>query len=274
MDLDPVTRSQLLNGDWGAVEGGRFHRAWLDYRYDREGGNGEFIVMRGERFRWFDQPIFMTIDPAASEATTADWTVVSVWCVSPLGRLVWLACYREQLEIPDQVPFVQRFVKFWKPRIVGVEAVMSNRALAQLLQRSTDPMIPVRELSPKGNDKLVRATPGMALAGNGRLWLPKHDPNFPIDAVVGELVRFTGNEKLDAHDDIVDTLSYACEVLPDLAGLTQSASVGVYSTASANIQQPARKNTAPAPAVPISSGLPCVTIPGASRRALFQSPIR
>lgn len=256
--LDPLTRAQLLNGDWDAVAGGRFLREWLDNRYRREGGLGEFLVFPDERFRWFDQPIFLTIDPAASSKNTADWTVVSVWCVSPKGKLVWLACYRVQKEIPDQVPFVQSLVRQWKPRIVGVEAVMSNRALAQLLQRSTTPMIPVCELSPKGNDKLVRATPGMALAGNGRLWLPETDPTFPMDAVVGELTRFTGDPDKDANDDIVDTLSYACELLPNIAG-AGNASVGVYQPGTGSIRRPG-----PAPQVltsPLSPSRPTPSPP-------------
>jgi phage terminase large subunit-like protein len=254
-DLDPVTRAQLLNGDWGAVEGGRFKREWLDNRYTRDGGNGEFIILPDERFRWFDQPIFMAIDPAASSSNVSDWTVAGTFCISPKARLIWLACDRVQLDIPDQVPFVQQLVMRWRPRIVGVEAVMSNRALAQLLQRSTTPVIPVRELSPKGNDKLVRATPAMALAGNGRLWLPAHDPTFPIDEVIGELVRFTGDDQKDANDDIVDCISYACELLPALAGASKG-QVGVYSPSSGQIQRPVGS-----PPIGPRPNIPGVTIP-------------
>ena len=123
--------------------------------------------------------------------------------------LVWLGCDRFQAETPDIVPHIQQAVLRWKPTTVGIEAVAGNRAVLQLAQRAMNPAIPARGLDPGGNDKLVLATPAINLAATGRLYLPCDSPTFPLDDVIAELVRFTGNDKEDAHDDIVDTLSQA-----------------------------------------------------------------
>lgn len=217
--LDPVTRAQLEAGDWDAVEGGRFKREWFRY-YRRDDSSPDFIRSDYWRFKLTGRPVFMTVDPAASAKQTADYTTVGVYCVGANGELLWRALERFQAEIPDIPPVIARMVRRWHPLFVAVEAVASNRAVSQILQRWTDPVIPVREVTPRGLDKLVRATPAMVLAGSGRLYLPEDDRSFPMEDVIGELVRFTGDEKKDDHDDIVDNLSYACELLPQLGYLS------------------------------------------------------
>jgi hypothetical protein len=71
----------------------------------------------------------------------------------------------------------------------------------------------IRHVNPGSKDKLSRATPAIMLAEAGKLWLPDEeyaaDVGFPLADVLDELTAFTGDEKQDAHDDIVDTLSYA-----------------------------------------------------------------
>lgn len=213
--VDQLTLDQLEKGDWDAVSGGRFLKAWLQNRYTR---NGEYIVLQrpGEDPKYFkprDCLRFFTVDPASSVKRTADWTVTSAWCVSPWSDLVWLGCDRFQKGIPDIVPRIQQSAIRFNPAFVGIEAVAANSAVLQLAQRAINPALICRALSPLGQDKLVRATSAINLAATGRLWLPACDPSFPVEDVEGELVRFTGNDKIDAHDDIVDTLSYAAEII-------------------------------------------------------------
>jgi hypothetical protein len=101
---------------------------------------------------------------------------------------------------------------------LAVEEVLNQRALAQLLRRSTDPVMVVKGVSPLGKDKRTRSTSSTVLAHSGRLLLPSDDPAFPVDAVVGQLTRFTGEPGMP--DDIADTLFYACELLPQVATLS------------------------------------------------------
>ncbi len=206
-EVDPVTRAQLLAGDWDAVAGGRFRREWFK-RFERWGGG--YKVRKEDTWRYVEKLkcIFQTCDPAASEKRTADYTVLSTWGVTPQNELFWLDCLRVQREIPDLPAILLAEFQRWKPLYTAIERVGANAAVFQLCQRL--PMV-VKPLDPMGDDKLVRATPAMVLAESGRLYLPQAAEW--LDDAEGELLRFTGDPKQDAHDDIVDTYSYAARCL-------------------------------------------------------------
>ena len=218
-ETDPLRYRQMLLGDWNAIPGGRFKEEWLrkTWRVDRESpewcelwseGNGE----PEERFNWQSAATFQTCDPAASASRNADHFVLSTWKVTPEARLVWWDCERAQLEIPDQVSRCQMSYRRHRPQFVAVEEVLNQRAHAQYLRRSTQPVMVVRSVGPRGRDKLDRALGAIQLVASGRLYLPERHPTFPVDEVKGELIRFTGLND-DEQDDCVDTLSYACECL-------------------------------------------------------------
>lgn len=211
--IDKITLAQMLEGDWDAVAGGRFKRDWFQdwsWRGDYIGlhkpdGIHEFIHHKVMKF--------LTVDPAASTSQKADYTVISAWCVSPWGDLVWLDCARVKREIPEIVPEIQKMWSKWRPAWAGIEAIASNRAVYQLACRALNPTIIARPLDKGATDKLVHATPAIVLASAMRLYLPRRvvGMSFPREDVEAELVRFTGDDKLDDHDDIVDTVSYAVQ---------------------------------------------------------------
>lgn len=208
--IDPITLAQLLRGDWNAYHGGRFKREWFR-RWGRHPVNGFELLDAGTglwKFHESFRVIFQTCDPAASAKRRADYTVLSTWGITRDHQLVWLDCERWQLEIPDIPARILASYKRHKPEFVAIEAVAANSAVYQHCRRL--PMV-VRRVSPLGEDKLVRATGAMNLAHDGRLYLPV--ASGWLDEAESELVRFTGDEKVDAHDDIVDTLSYAAQVL-------------------------------------------------------------
>ena len=213
--LDPVTRLQREDGNWNAYPGGRFDKA--NFRYHYKQGDYCILVYNGvERCRFIPKNVvrFAICDPAASSKKTADHTVVGVFSVAPgCGDLVWLHAERFQAEIPDVVPRLQEVQKRWKPSYMGIEAVASNRAVLQLAQRASNPSIICSPLSPGGEDKLVRATPAINMVASGRVWLPADNPTFPLAEVESELIRYTGDQKQDAHDDCVDVLAYACRAV-------------------------------------------------------------
>ena len=69
----------------------------------------------------------------------------------------------------------------------------------------------VRELKPGSRDKLIRATPFINLCADGRVYLPERAPW--LDDAFSELLRFTGDDKQDEHDDIVDAAAWAGLIL-------------------------------------------------------------
>lgn len=215
-NVDPITRSQILDGDWNAHQGGRFKKEWFRRFTKVRGGPygaGEYRLVQAdgsvrcvsERDCWR----FMTVDPAASSLETSrsrdpDWTVIASWTVTPRGELLWTGCHRFRAEVPDIVPQIQSVYSLDLPEYVAIEAVAANRAVLQIARRTS---MVVKEVSPRGQDKLVRATKALVLAESGKLYLP--EGAHWLEDVEGELLRFTGDDRLDAHDDCVDVLSYA-----------------------------------------------------------------
>lgn len=234
--VDPLTLSQLLAGDWDAVAGGRFHRDWFgDYNIDPH--SPDFVQLwrtvdgvrtLAERFNWTQRPKFQTCDPSASASTAADYFVLSTWMISPKANLLWWGCERDKIEIPQQVRLCQASYQRHKPAFVAIEEVMNQRSLAQLLRESTTPAMVVRGVTPGGKKKLEHAIGAIVLASNGRVYLPSSNPMFPLDDVVAEVTRFTGDDKLDAHDDIMDTFSYAAEQM-SLVGTGSGRGPGIWT---------------------------------------------
>lgn len=210
--VDPLTLEQLLKGDWDAVPGGRFRREWIR-RYRPHHAQGYWMLEPGKDARWADKIrcIFQTCDPASSAKQTADYTVLATWGVSLRNELMLLDVLRVQKEVPDLIPLIEASYRHWKPMYVAIEAVAANSAVYQFCARTT---MVVRPLNPMSQDKLVRASPATVLASAGRLYLPQAAPW--LEAFEGELLRFTGDEKQDAHDDCVDVLSYAVGCLDGL----------------------------------------------------------
>lgn len=213
-EIDPITRAQMLEGDWNAVKGGRFLKEWFRYyRKDEEGyvclydKTGAVI----ERFLPAHRPRWQTYDPSAGVSESSDHFVISTWCLSPQSNLVWLDCYRDRQEIPDQLAVAKRLYRRWQPQFVTVEEVLNQKAHAQILRRSTDPVMAVKSVSPKSKKKLERATPALVFASSGRLFLPEDNRAFPLEDVEGELIRFTGED--GNPDDICDSLFYSVEAL-------------------------------------------------------------
>lgn len=210
-ELDPVTRAQLLAGDWDAYEGGRYRREWLRHYTRTTNGWWRF----GENKVYMPEQIthrFLTVDPAATVKKLAkddpDYTVISAWGLSPCGYLVWLGCARLRCEIPDIPGHVAGMYARHKAGKAYIEGFGIGQGPAQLCRRHPA-KLNVVEVTPKGKDKLTNASNALNMAEAGRVWLPADDPSFPLEEVEGELLRFTGDERRDGHDDVVDTLSIA-----------------------------------------------------------------
>lgn len=216
---DPLRYKQMLLGDWNAIEGGRFKKDWFG-RWRNDPVLKDTLILETsagaeiERFRPDQCQPFITVDPSASASARADNFCAGVFAVTPKANVVWLACRREKLEIPDQVQACKALYRAYRPQFIAVERVMNQTAVAQTLQRSTDPVMVVKPVSPRGQDKLARAAGAIALAASGRIFLPeKPSAEFPLDDVLTELISFTGEGKKGTHDDCADVLSYCCELL-------------------------------------------------------------
>lgn len=197
-------------GDPRNEDGTRFKPA--NFRYWRR--EGDFYILpcpiRGER-RFVARQIlhrFGVADGAASAKTTADHTVIASFLASPWNDLLWVGCKRFRAEIPEQPAFLVAEYRRWDLQFIGIEATASNTALFQYSQREP---INVKRFTPKSKDKLSRAVPAILFTEAYRLYLPDagESPGFPVADVIEELKLFTGDDKQDESDDIVDCASYA-----------------------------------------------------------------
>ncbi len=210
-ELDPITKAQMLAGDWDAFQGGRFSAKWfMAYKFKATEDRYYLEGRDPQGYQTCDCWRFITVDPACSEKETADYTAIGVWQVTRENDLMLLEMIRKRLAIDRIVPEIAQACGKWGPDWVAIEASSFQWAIVNAAKRHPD--IPsVRGIEPEGKGKLARATPAIIRAGAGQIFLPEHASW--VEDFVAECVQFTGDPKEDAHDDQVDCLAYAVQEL-------------------------------------------------------------
>ena len=140
-----------------------------------------------------------TVDLAVSTKTSADFTVVGTFLVTPNNDLLVLDVARQRLEGPDVITFIEAQFRRMQPDVVSVETVQYQLSVWQQLVRNG---LPVRKAEIKG-DKFARAVGFATRMEAGTVYFPRgaawmHD-------VEEELFSFPHG----AHDDQVDGFSMA-----------------------------------------------------------------
>ncbi len=148
---------------------------------------------------------FSTLDLAASEKKTADFTVGAVWGVTPDRELLLLDLVRTRIESAEHESFVRMLGGKHKLRYHGVEKATYGLTLIQIMRRMG---LPVMELLPD-KDKVSRAWPAVGFIEHGAIYFPKSTPW--LSAFELELQQFPNA----ANDDMVDCLAYAAKHLAD-----------------------------------------------------------
>lgn len=141
----------------------------------------------------------MTVDLAASTKTSADYTVVTSYAVTPDKDLVVLDVQRARMEGPDQVPMIRRAFERWRPGQIKIESVGYQLAMIQAARRDGLPIVELK----RDKDKVSRACLLQARMEGGGVWLPEQASW--LRACEDELCDFPQGD----HDDMVDTLADA-----------------------------------------------------------------
>jgi predicted phage terminase large subunit-like protein len=195
---------QVLGSYWWAAQyqqrpapagGGVFKREWFRTFSESESSYTlcDVAIPKARCHR------FCTVDLAVSTATTADYTVIATWAVTPNMDLLLLDVDRRRMEGPDIVPALSATHARWRPGFIGVERAGFQLTIIQEARRAG---LPIRELRPD-SDKLSRALPAAARMEGGQVaW--REGAAWRVD-VETELLGFPNGR----HDDIVDALSYA-----------------------------------------------------------------
>ncbi|MDR3639517.1 MAG: phage terminase large subunit [Isosphaeraceae bacterium] len=182
------------------AEGGVFKQHWFRYWTSENGGEYYRLLADTPRLvRASDCRRFGIMDLAFSTRSTADFTVIQAWAVTPDRDLVLLDCFRERIEGPKLLPALERMVARHELAFVGIEDVQGQTLLVQAARRAG---LVVKSLRPD-RDKVTRAIPAGIRMEAEQVFFLRHAP-WLID-LEHELLTFPSG----AHDDLVDCLAYA-----------------------------------------------------------------
>jgi predicted phage terminase large subunit-like protein len=148
---------------------------------------------------------FSTMDLAASTKTTADYTVISTFALTPNQDLLLLNVQKVKMEGPDQLPLIQSVYMNWRPAQIYIESVGYQLTMIQGAVRAGLPILPITP----DKDKISRALAASARMEIGKVYFPEYaDWLLGEEGFLTELYRFPAAK----HDDQVDTLAYAAFV--------------------------------------------------------------
>jgi len=194
--------SALYQGRPAPEEGSLFKRSTFRYFTVED---GTYVLHRpdGEpkRFLAVDCMKSLTADLAISLKTSADFTVMMVWALTPESDLLLLDVVRKRLEGPDQLALLHVLNSRWSPKKILIEGTQYQATLAQYAKRQSLPAVSVKV----DKDKFSRAQNPAARLENGSVFFLQGAPW--LDALESELLTFPRG----AHDDQVDNLSMAGE---------------------------------------------------------------
>ncbi len=214
-NLNEITRQQLEEGDWDISPDSRFNTKWARFYRSR----GDYFVLGPYTYHLDDlQEIFITVDPAAStlegmidkdtnKKKGPSFTVISVWGLTQDFQLIWMHMKRFREEIPYVIDQIQDSYKRFNAKYVACETNGLGIGPAQILMAKGVSMVDNR----KNKDKIQNASNAIYRMKAGRVWFPE-DAHW-LKPAMDEVFSWTGHPGLP--DDVVDTLSDACNILTD-----------------------------------------------------------
>jgi predicted phage terminase large subunit-like protein len=192
-----------------AAEGNLFARA--DFRYwqysepdhsHHDAVRGYRVVINGVALFLGDMTRFVTMDLAESLKASADWTVASVWAISMDGQLILLDRKRQRVGESDHCDFVKPLCVKWAAPDVYVEKGFIG---ATFIRDATMAGIRIQPVTPD-TDKVTRAIPAANRIRSHTVFWPEWV--IWLDEWEDEIAGFP----TWAHDDQVDTFSYAARI--------------------------------------------------------------
>lgn len=151
--------------------------------------------------------VFATVDLAASKKSTADYTVISTWAATPDNDLLLLEVERARLDGPEIEVALRRSYSRWNHTYMVIEQVAFQLTMLQIAAQAG---IPVKPFKPQ-KDKVSRAISASTFYGNGQVYHMRF-AEYLTD-LEKELLIFP----MGTHDDMVDTIAMATEILFDPA---------------------------------------------------------
>lgn len=153
--------------------------------------------------------IYMTVDPAASEAESADRTAVCVVGVGGAGHWFVLDHWAGRVRPSEAVNVIFRLVSKWRPLVVGIEAVAYQAALEDFLYKEMprrNIFFRVQKLRAAKKKELRIETALQTRFALHTIWFPAQT-SWAAE-IEDELLAFPRG----LHDDRIDALAYIDQV--------------------------------------------------------------
>lgn len=176
--------------------------------YTLTDGVYELHTLNGEtlRFRESDCHRFQTMDLAASVRTTADYTVIGTFDLTPTSprHIIVRDIERTRIDTENHRKFAERKWQEFKPKYLMIEKQSYGTNLINYFQTNQS-MVVVRPVN-ADRDKVTRVA-GTVLPAleQRRLFFPADAPWYPV--FEKEVLKFPNA----THDDMVDVLAYGCQ---------------------------------------------------------------
>ncbi len=165
----------------------------------------EYIITKDKKAFLRDCIIFAVIDTATTKNKTSDYFVLMSIAVDNKKNIYILDIYRDKIEFTSHEKLVENMSKIYKYSFIAIEKAFVGYSLIQLLQ---DKGYKIKSLEARKN-KILRAQSALVFYENQKIyhlenakWLVNYE---------NELLQFPSAE----HDDQVDCISYACEIVSD-----------------------------------------------------------
>lgn len=185
------------------AEGGLFKRLWWRYWSPAPAEvQRERIDLAGRIWPLDECWRFITGDLAASTRTSADYTVAAAWAMTLDGDLVLLDRVKAKVGEANHFDLFRPLANRWRVDTAFIEKSFISSTLAIDATRNGLHITPIAA----EGDKFSRALPASARVSAGRVWLPS------AATWLGDWVDEHAGFPNSAHDDQVDSLSYAVRV--------------------------------------------------------------
>lgn len=205
----PIMFRQEFLASFEAFTGISLHGDWLHYFVD---GNPDIKTGDISIRNWLDEStgqyklrVFIGIDPAISQADTADHFAAAVIGLTEDNTQAFLLDYYVgRLEFPDQLDKIRELHQTWRPEMMGIESNAYQRALAQMAYRieGMPPIVGVFA-SGKKNERLLAMSPLFKI---GRIRIRRTQSEF-----IDQWVNFDAAKK-NQEDDLLDAVEIALGV--------------------------------------------------------------
>ncbi len=156
--------------------------------------NGTEVFMKDSR-TWK----FITVDLAASEKETADYTVIACWAVTPNTEMILVDLDRARYPGPEKIPRIKEMLAKHGAQYVAIEKTGFQ---LDFVKNARAAGLPCLELVAKG-DKVERAIESTVKWESGMIYIPANASW--TGAYEEELYSFNAGR----HDDQVDVTAYA-----------------------------------------------------------------